>query len=319
MSEKWTRDDIPDQSARTALVTGANSGLGLQTAKALAGAGATVLMGCRNAEKAQAAREEIVRDVPGAEVEIVALDLGDLSSVERAADEVSARDDSLDVLINNAGVMAPPRRETADGFELQFGTNHLGHFALTGRLLDKLLAADEPRVVTVSSVAHRQGKMDFDDLNWEKSYSRWPAYGRSKLSNLLFTAELSRRAAVADSDLIVAAAHPGFSATNLQTNGPGMGPVGVVIKPLAKVGNLLFAQSDARGALPSLYAATAPDVAGGEYFGPDGIAESRGHPHRVGRSGRASNEEDARRLWEASEEMTGVTYGALDRGAVTEV
>jgi len=316
MSEKWTADDIPDQSGRTALVTGANSGLGLQTTKALASAGATVLMGCRNAEKARAARGEVVRDVPGADLEIVELDLGDLSSVERAAGEVAARDGSLDLLVNNAGVMAPPRRETADGFELQFGTNHLGHFALTGRLMDKLLAADAPRVVSVSSVAHRQGKMDFDDLNWEQSYSRWPAYGRSKLANLLFIAELSRRAAEADSDLIAAASHPGYSATNLQSAGPGMGgPAAFVLVPFMKVGNLLLAQSEAQGALPSLYAATAPDVAGGEYFGPDGIAESRGNPHRVGRSGRASNTEDAKRLWDASEELTGVRYSALDRDA----
>ncbi|MDQ3102938.1 MAG: oxidoreductase [Actinomycetota bacterium] len=315
MSEKWTADDIPDQSGRTALVTGANSGLGLQTTKALAGAGATVLMACRNAEKARSAREAIVRDNPAAAVEVVALDLGDLASVERAAGEVAAREDDLDLLVNNAGVMAPPRRQTVDGFELQLGTNHLGHFALTGRLLEKLLAARAPRVVTVSSVAHRQGKMDFEDLNWERSYSRWPAYGRSKLANLLFTAELSRRAAAADSELIAAAAHPGYASTGLQTAGPGMGPLGVIAKPFMKVGNLLLAQSDANGALPSLYAATAPDVAGSEYFGPDGIAESRGHPHRVGRSGRASDPADAKRLWEASVKLTGVSYNALDRGA----
>lgn len=316
MSEKWTAADIPDQSGRAALVTGANSGLGLQTAKALAGAGAMVLLGCRNAERAAAAKREIAATAPGAIVEVVEVDLSDLASVERAAEEVSARGEPLDLLVNNAGVMAPPRRETKDGFELQLGTNHLGHFALTGRLLEKLLAADAPRVVNVSSGAHRIGKMDFDDLNWEQSYSRWPAYGRSKLANLLFIAELSRRAAEADSDLIAAASHPGYSATNLQSAGPGMGgPAAVILVPFMKVGNLLLAQSDAQGALPSLYAATAPDVAGGEYFGPDGIAESRGNPHRVGRSGRASNTEDAKRLWDASEELTGVRYSALDRGA----
>ncbi len=314
MSDKWTTADIPDQSGRTALITGANSGLGLQTAKALAGAGATVLLGCRNLDKARAAQAEIEAAAPGADVEIVELDLGSLASVERAANEVAARDDDLHLLINNAGVMAPPRRETADGFELQFGTNHLGHFALTGRLLDKLLAAPGPRVVNVSSVAHRAGKMNFEDLNWEQSYSRWPAYGRSKLANLLFTAELARRAAEADLDLIAAASHPGYAATNLQTAGPGMGPLGVIAKPLMKVGNLLFAQSDADGALPSLYAATAPDVVGNEYFGPDGIGEQRGHPQRVGRTGRASNEEDAKRLWDVSEELTGVRFSALDRG-----
>lgn len=315
MSHKWTTADIPDQAGRTVMVTGANSGLGLQTAKALAAAGATVLMGCRNAEKAIAARDGIARDVPSADLEIVELDLGDLSSVERAAAEVAGRSGGLDLLVNNAGVMAPPRRETADGFELQFGTNHLGHFALTGRLLETLLASDSPRVVTVSSVAHRQGKMDFDDLNWERSYSRWPAYGRSKLANLLFTAELSRRAAEADSELIAASSHPGYASTGLQTAGPGMGPLGLIAKPAFKIANVFLAQSDEKGALPSLYAATAPDVANGEYFGPDGIAEARGNPHRVGRSGRASNSADARRLWEASEELTGVSFGALDAAA----
>jgi len=312
MSDKWTTADIPDQSGRTALVTGANSGLGLQTTTALAGAGATVLLGCRDQGKADAAVSQIRSKAPDATLEVVELDLGDLASVKQAAEEVSGRDGDLDLLVNNAGVMAPPHRKTADGFELQFGTNHLGHFALTGRLMDKLLASPAPRVVTVSSVAHRAGKMDFDDLNWERSYSRWPAYGRSKLSNLLFTAELSRRAAVADSDLIAAAAHPGYAATNLQTSGPGMGPLGLIAKPVMKVANLFLAQSDANGALPSLYAATARDVAGGEYFGPDGMGEQRGHPTRVGRSGRASNEADARRLWTVSEELTEVTYGALD-------
>jgi len=312
MSDKWTTADIPDQSGRTALVTGANSGLGLQTATALAGAGAAVLLGCRDLGRAETAAEEIRAKTPGATLEVVELDLGDLDSVKRAAEEVSARGSDLDLLVNNAGVMAPPRRETAQGFELQFGTNHLGHFALTGRLLDTLLAAPAPRVVTVSSVAHRAGKMDFDDLNWKESYSRWPAYGRSKLSNLLFTSELARRAAIADSDLVAAAAHPGYAATNLQTSGPGMGPLGLIAKPVMKVANVFLAQSDANGALPSLYAATAPDVAGGEYFGPDGMGEQRGHPTRVGRTSRASNEEDAKRLWTVSEELTDVTYDAFD-------
>lgn len=311
-STKWTAADIPDQSGRTALVTGANSGLGLQTAKALAGAGATVLLGCRNAEKAAAAGAEIRRAHPGADIEAVALDLSDLKSVEEAAAEVSARTEPLDVLVNNAGVMAPPRRATADGFELQLGTNHLGHFALTGRLIEKLLAADAPRVVTVSSVAHRIGTMDFDDLNWEGRYLRWLAYGRSKLANLLFTFELARRAAAADTDLIAAAAHPGYAATNLQTAGVGLGSVGALLKPLMRLGNAVFAQSEADGALPSLYAATAPDVVGNEYFGPDGFAEQQGHPIRVGRTARASNGEDARRLWEVSGELTGVGYGPLD-------
>lgn len=312
MGDKWTADDIPDQSGRTAFVTGANSGLGLQTAIALAGAGATVLMGCRNAEKAEGARSRILSDHPDAIVEVVSLDLGDLSSVEAAAAEVSARPEPLDILVNNAGVMAPPRQETGDGFELQFGTNHLGHFALTGCLVDKLLAAESPRVVNVSSMAHRVGRMNFDDLNSEEGYSRWPAYGQSKLANLLFTQELARRAEEAGTNLIAAASHPGYSSTNLQTNGPTMGRFGVLLTPVWKVSNLFLGQSDRMGALPSLYAATMPDVAGNDYFGPDGLGEQRGHPTRVGRTGRAANPRHAERLWGVSEELTGVTYGPLD-------
>lgn len=315
MSEKWTTADIPDQSGRTALVTGANSGLGLQTANALAVAGATVILGCRNAERAASAKTQIEGVAPDATVEIVEIDLSDLSSVERAAAIVADRPEPLDLLVNNAGVMATPRRETADGFELQLGTNHLGHFALTGRLIEKLLVSGSPRVVNVSSVAHKMGKMDFDDLNWQESYSRWPAYGRSKLANLLFTSELAERAEAAGTNLLVAASHPGFAATNLQTSGPGMGPLGIIYKPLMKVGNLLLAQSDAGGALPSLYAATAPDVQSNEYFGPDGLGEQRGHPTRVGRTARASDPVVAEQLWEASEELTGVSFGPLDRAA----
>jgi NAD(P)-dependent dehydrogenase (short-subunit alcohol dehydrogenase family) len=312
MSDKWNTADIPDQSGRTALVTGANSGLGLQTAKALAEAGATVLLGCRNAERAAAAEREIHAVAPDATVEVVELDLSDLASVERAAGEVAGRPEPLDLLINNAGVMAPPRRETKDGFELQFGTNHLGHFALTGRLIESLLSAPAPRVVNVSSIAHRAGKMDFDDLNWENGYSRWPAYGRSKLANLLFTQELARRAEAAGTNLIAAASHPGYASTNLQTNGPGMGALGVIAKPIMRVSNVFLGQSDAKGALPSLYAATAPDVEGDDYFGPDGIGEQRGHPKKVGRNARASDPVVAEQLWKVSEQLTGVGFGPLD-------
>jgi NAD(P)-dependent dehydrogenase (short-subunit alcohol dehydrogenase family) len=309
---KWTAADIPDQGGRTIMVTGANSGLGLQTAKELAGAGAAVIMACRDLGRGAAARETIASVHPDAQLEIVALDLADLGSVEDAAAEVAARPGGLDVLINNAGVMVPPQRETKDGFELQFGTNHLGHFALTGRLIEKLLAASAPRVVNVSSTAHRAGKMDFDDLNWRHGYSRWPAYGRSKLANLLFTLELARRAEAAGTELVAAASHPGYAATNLQTAGVGLGAAGTLLKPLMKVGNVLLAQSDAMGALPSLYAATAPGVAGDDYFGPDGLGEQRGHPTRVGRTGRAADGADAKRLWEISEELTGVAFGPLD-------
>ena len=312
MSDKWTTDDIPDQSGRTALVTGANSGLGLQTAKALAAAGACVILGCRDLSKGERARDLIAGEVPGASLELLELDLADLKGIERAADVVSARPVPLDLLVNNAGVMAPPRRETRDGFELQLGTNHLGHFALTGRLIEKLLAAPEPRVVNVSSIAHRAGTIDFGDLNWEASYSRWPAYGRSKLANLLFTLELARRAEAAGTNLIAAAAHPGYASTNLQTNGPGMGRLGPLARPVMKVANLVLAQSDEMGALPTLYAATAAGVEGDDYFGPDGIGEQRGHPKRVGRTSRAADAEVAARLWVVSEELTGVGFGPLD-------
>jgi len=315
---KWTAEDIPDQSGRTVLVTGANSGLGLQTASALAGAGARVLMGCRNVGKAEEARSGILDDHPGAEVEIVALDLSDLASVERAAEEVASGVERLDLLVNNAGVMATPRRETVDGFELQFGTNHLGHFALTGRLITTLLAADAPRVVNVSSMAHRIGRMNWDDLNSANGYSRWPAYGQSKLANLLFTQELARRAEAAGTSLIAAASHPGYASTNLQTNGPTMGRFGSLLTPVWKVSNLLLGQSDANGALPSLYAATATGVEGNDYFGPDGIGEQRGHPTRVGRTGRAANPRHAKRLWERSEDLTGVDYGPLDAAVADE-
>jgi NAD(P)-dependent dehydrogenase (short-subunit alcohol dehydrogenase family) len=210
-------------------------------------------------------------------------------------------DGPLDLLVNNAGVMAGPRRTTADGFELQFGTNHLGHFALTGLLLPRLLEAAAPRVVSVSSGAHRMGKMSFDDLMGEDAYNRWRAYGQSKLSNLLFMRELGRRAAEADAPLVSVAAHPGYAATHLQTTGT------LIDDLVMKVSNLVIAQSDAMGALPLLYAATM-DLESGAYVGPDGIGEQRGHPKLVGMTGRARDDEDARRLWTVSEELTGVTY-----------
>jgi len=240
--------------------------------------------------------------VPDAAVEVAPLDLADLASVRAFA---AARDEPVDLLVNNAGVMAPPRRETADGFELQFGTNHLGHFALTGLLLDRLLAGADPRVVTVSSGAHRMGKIRFDDLQWERGYSRWPAYGQSKLANLLFTLELQRRAQGA---LTAVAAHPGYAATNLQTAGASLGGLqGAVTAAVSQVLNRVVAQSDAMGALPVLFAATT-DLPGGSYAGPDGRGEMRGHPTLVGMSAAASDEDTARRLWEISEQLTGVTY-----------
>ena len=297
---RWTANDVPDQSGRTALVTGANSGLGLHTSIGLARRGARVLMGCRDAGRAEQALRRVRAQAPGALVEVVPLDLASLASVERAAADVADRVPQLDVLVDNAGVMAVPRSTTADGFETQLGTNHLGHFALTGRLLPLLLAASAPRVVVVSSTAHRMGAIDLADLQSERSYSRWGAYGQSKLANLLFARELDRRARA--TSLTVAAAHPGYAATHLQS-----GQGSALLEGFMKVGNAVIAQSDEAGARPSLYAATMPDVRGDDYFGPH-LGELRGYPKRVGRSRAARDDTTARRLWQVSEELTGVSY-----------
>ena len=305
---RWTAADIPDQSGRTVLVTGANSGLGLRTAEALAQRGARVLLGCRDAIKAEAARSDVALAASGPSPEVVPLDLADLGSVRGAAQSAAGAVERLDVLVNNAGVMATPPRRTADGFELQFGTNHLGHYALTGLLLPVLLRAEGPRVVTVSSNGHRIGRNAWSDPNWERGrYSKWLAYGQSKLANLLFTRELARRAHEAGSSLVAVAAHPGNAATNLlpaSTGASGNRLVGRVMN----WGNGLIAQPDSAGALPQLYAATMPDVSPGEYFGPDGLFQLRGHPTRVGSSAAARDDDAARRLWQLSEELTGVAY-----------
>lgn len=300
---------LPDQHGRTILITGANSGLGLRSAEALAAAGGRVLLACRNPDKAAAALDQVAALATGPAPEVITLDLADLDSVAAASSEVAGRVDHLDVLMNNAGVMAIPRRTTAQGFEMQFGTNHLGHFALTGHLLPLLLAADAPRVVTVSSQGHRIGRMRWNDLQHERFYERWTVYGQSKLANLLFTSELHRRAQDAGSNLIAAAAHPGYAATNLSHNGPGGGGANRLMDPLVRLGDRLLAQSDSAGALPQLRAATAADVVGDDYYGPDGLFEQRGdHPKRVGRSKAARDPQAARRLWERSEVLTGVSY-----------
>ncbi len=303
MAPRWTAGDIPQQDGRLAVVTGSNSGLGLITAQELARAGATVVIACRNTGKGEQAATAIRREVPAAELEIRSLDLADLQSVRGFADAFAADHDRLDLLVNNAGVMAPPRQLTADGFESQIGTNHLGHFALTGRLLDRLLAADAPRVVTLSSGAHRIGTINFDDLQRERRYNNWLAYGQSKLANLLFCFELQRRSTAAGSALTSLAAHPGYSATNLQFAGPRPHEAAFMW-----VTNKLFAQSAAMGALPTLYAATVPDLPGGAFIGPDGPQEMRGYPHIVTAASKAYDEDAWRRLWEISEELTGVTY-----------
>jgi NAD(P)-dependent dehydrogenase (short-subunit alcohol dehydrogenase family) len=301
MTDKWTTTQIPDQDGRLAVVTGANSGLGLVTARELARAGATVVMACRNERKGEEALRAVQARVPSAEVELEQLDLADLGSVRSFAERVRERHDGLDLLINNAGVMATPRRETADGFELQFGTNHLGHFALTGLLLPELEGREDARVVTLSSGAHKGGRIAFDNLRGERHYFRWRAYAQSKLANLLFALELDRRLRAAGSTVKSLAAHPGYSATNLQSSGPPTVDA-LLMAPV----NRFYAQSDEMGALPTLYAATVPGLEGGTYIGPDGFAEMRGHPVPVPPNGTARDEALARRLWTVSEELTGV-------------
>ena len=303
---QWTAKDIPAQDGSVVVVTGATSGIGLITARELARAGATVVLACRNADKAEAVAQQIRLASAGARVETIPLDLTSLASVERCADGLHERFELIDVLINNAGVMAPPLRRTEDGFELQFGTNHLGHFALTGQVIDLVLASPAPRVVTVASGAHRMGKMHFDDLNWERSYSKWPAYGQSKLANLLFTFELQRRAQAAGTGLFAVAAHPGYSATHLQAAGPEMAGSALMAR-LMEASNRLFAQSDEKGALPTLYAATMA-IPPGAYVGPDGRFEMQGHPTLVGTTNAARDAAAQRRLWEVSEELTGIRF-----------
>ncbi|HEY2769969.1 MAG TPA: oxidoreductase [Solirubrobacteraceae bacterium] len=313
MAGKWTAADIPDQHGRVAVVTGANSGLGIATARGLAGAGATVVMACRDRGKGERAVEEIRAGVPDADLDLRELDLADLDSVHAFAAALSESHGRLDLLINNAGVMAPPRRLTKDGFESQLGTNHLGHFALTGLLMSALLAADAPRVVTVASGAHRIGRINFDNLNGERRYNNWLAYGQSKLANLMFCFELQRRAGAAGTELLSMAAHPGYAATNLQF----AGPAAWYEKATMAVANKVIAQSAEMGALPSLYAATKPGLPGGSFVGPDGFMEQRGHPHVVTAAGRAYDEQAWLRLWEVSEELTGVHYEFTGAPAAT--
>jgi NAD(P)-dependent dehydrogenase (short-subunit alcohol dehydrogenase family) len=306
----WTAADIPDQTGRTVVVTGANSGIGFEAARALAVAGARVVLACRDLAKGQEAIARLRATAPAARPELRALDLASLSSVRDFAKALLDAHEQIDVLVNNAGVMAIPRRTTADGFEMQLGTNHLGHFALTGLLLERLLAQPAARVVTVSSTAHRGGRMNFEDLQGETRYSRWGAYGQSKLANLLFTRELSQRARAAGHRLVAAACHPGWAATNLQFAGARMDG-SRALETLASLANRIFSQDAAMGALPTLYAATGPAVESGDYIGPDGFAETWGHPKKVGSSARSRDDEAARRLWEASEALTGVHYAAL--------
>ncbi|MEX3657351.1 SDR family NAD(P)-dependent oxidoreductase [Mycolicibacterium fortuitum] len=300
---KWTTANIPDQSGRTAVVTGANTGLGLETAKALAAKGSHVVLAVRNLTKGEAAVEWISRSVPAASLELQRLDLGSLGSVREAADEIRTKHETIDLLINNAGVMTPPRETTSDGFELQFGTNHLGHFALTGLLLDRLLPAVGSRIVTVSSIGHRFAPgIRFEDLQWERRYNRLQAYGQSKLANLLFTYELQRRLIGQHTSAL--AAHPGGSDTELARHLPG------VVQRAVPLLRPLF-QEAAMGALPTLRAATDPAALGGQYYGPDGLGQQKGHPKLVTSNERSYDIELQRRLWTVSEELTGVTFPVL--------
>ena len=294
---KWKFEDIPDQTGRIAIVTGANSGTGYEAAKALARKGAHVVMGCRNQEKAEKAKNDILSEYPEVSLEIIQLDLADLSSVKKFVEEFNKNYQSLDLLLNNAGVMMVPYQKTTDGFEMQLGTNHLGHFALTGLLLDKLLKSDNSRIVNMSSSAHLYGKMDFEDLQWEQSYNKVGAYGRSKLANLLFTYELNRKLEETGNKTISAAAHPGWTRTNLQRHAGAL-----------KLMNPLFGMKPLKGVLSMLYAATDDDVDGGNYYGPGGVTGMTGYPKKIQSNKKSYNLEDAKKLWEISEKLTGVKF-----------
>lgn len=295
---KWTFDKIPDQTTKVAIVTGSNSGTGFETAKALARKGAQIIMACRNLEKAEKAKTEILDEYPNVSLDIIQLDLSDLASVRLFTEKFNKKYKKLDLLINNAGVMMLPNRESSkDGFEMQLATNHFGHFALTGLLIEKLLSTENSRIVNMSSTMHLVGKMDFDDINWEKSYSKVRAYGRSKLANLLFTYELNRRLKTSGSTTISTAAHPGWTATNLQRHTGGL-----------RFMNTFIAMNPPKGSLSILRAATDPEVEGGDFYGPTKLVGLRGFPEKVRSSKRSYNLEDAKKFWEISEELTGIKF-----------
>jgi NAD(P)-dependent dehydrogenase (short-subunit alcohol dehydrogenase family) len=293
----WNAEQLDDQTGRVAIVTGANSGIGFETARVLAEKGATVVMACRNLDKANPKADEIRKARPTADVEVMELDLSDLSSVRSFAEALRAKHSRIDLLINNAGIMVPPYGKTAQGFETQFGVNHLGHFALTGSLLDLITSTPGSRIVTVSSVAHYFGKIQFSDLNWENGYNAQGAYGQSKLANLLFTYELQRRLQAAGKDTLAVAAHPGWTETSLQEHAKAV-----------KFLNRFFAQQPPMGALPTLYAATGSNVNGAEYFGPGGFLEMNGPPKKVKSNKRSHDNDVAEQLWNVSEELTGVHF-----------
>lgn len=302
----WNASDIPDQSGRTAVVTGANSGIGFVAARELARRGARVVLACRSESRGRAAQERIAAEVPGADAEFAPLDLGDLTSVGKFAEAYAP--ECIDLLLNNAGVMALPYARTADGFETQFGVNHLGHFALTGLLLPRIENVEGARIVTVSSGLHVLSNIDIGDLNSERVYRRWIAYGRSKTANLLFTHELARRLAARGSGVVAAAAHPGYARTNLQTAGPKLEGRNATAR-VVEVGNRVVGQSPEAGALPTLYAATAPGVRPDSFTGPRFVGW-RGAPAKSWRAPWTLNDVAGERLWVASEQLTGVEYGS---------
>ncbi|MCG8632683.1 MAG: oxidoreductase [Desulfobacterales bacterium] len=296
--DNWDAGHIPDQAGRTVIVTGANSGIGFETARTLAAKNARVILACRNRSKGREAAERIRNDLPHSDIRLLPLDLSSLDSIREFADRIKGDCDRLDLLINNAGVMIPPYGKTADGFELQMGANHFGHFALTGLLIEMIKATPGSRIVSVSSMAHKAGKIDFSDLHWtRRNYKPWQAYGDSKIANLYFIFSLADRLSASGSGVITAAAHPGWTATELQRNS---GTVGFL--------NPLFAQGTEMGALPTLYAACSPDVKPKNYFGPRGWFEMRGYPKKVAPNKRSLDKETGNRLWKMSESLTGVSF-----------
>lgn len=296
--KKWDSQDVPDQKGRIAVVTGSSSGIGCETACVLAAKNATVIKAVRNLEKGRTALEKIKTGQPDADVKIMELDLASLDSIRRFSEDFRKKYFRLDLLINNAGIMMPPFSKTVDGFELQFGTNHLGHFALTGLLSDHILKTGNSRIVTVSSGAHRYGELDFEDLNWEKrKYKKMKAYGDSKLANLYFTYALQEKLEKAGAKTIAVASHPGWTGTNLQRH------VGYL-----NFFNRFFSQDIDMGALPTLYAASAPDVKGSDYYGPSGRHEMKGYPKKVVSNELSHNKEIAKKLWDVSEELTKVRF-----------
>jgi NAD(P)-dependent dehydrogenase (short-subunit alcohol dehydrogenase family) len=302
MNDRWTARNVPDQTGRTAVITGANTGIGYEAAKVLAERGATVVLAVRDVARGQTAADQILTAVPQAQIRVRHLDLASLASVKEAGEDLAATYQTIDLLINNAGVMWTPRRLTADGFELQLGTNHLGHFAFTGLLLERLLGTPGSRVVTISSQAHRSGRISFDDLHLEHDYRPHRAYAQSKLANLMFTYELQRRLAAAKAETIVVAAHPGLARTELVRYAPA--PIRMLNLALGR----LFSQNSAMGALPTLRAATDPAVRGSQYYGPSGAGETRGYPKLVDSNRISHNVAVQQRLWTVSEELTKVTY-----------